>query len=120
MALKIDIAAGDPGVTRMALAGSLDSETAPQLEKALAEVDAAVPLVALDLQELAYISSAGLRVIFAAQKRQEAKQGLLLMTNMSEGVRKVFEIVRALPKMKVFSSVRELDAYLETIQKRKD
>ena len=120
MALKIDVGPGKPGVARVALIGSLDSETAPQLEKALAGVDASIPLVSLDLKDLEYISSAGLRVIFVALKRQQAKGGELVMVNMSPGVRKVFEIVRALPKMNVFTSVREMDEYLTAIQKRAD
>lgn len=120
MPLKINVGAGSPVVARMALAGSLDSETAPQLEKALDAVDASVLLVVLDLTDLTYISSAGLRVIFAALKRQESKGGELVMSNMSAGVRKVFEIVRALPKMNVFASVAEMDEYLADFQKRKD
>jgi len=120
MALKIDVDSGKPGVARLMLGGSLDSQTAPQLESALGTVDAAIPLIVLDLKELAFISSAGLRVIFAALKRQEAKGGEILMTNMSAGVRKVFEIVRALPKMNVFASEREMDEYLATFQKHKN
>jgi len=119
MALKIDVAPGKPGIARLSLSGSLDSETAPSLEKALAGVDPSTLLVVLDLKELAYISSAGLRVIFAALKRQEAKGGELVMSNLSPGVKKVFEIVRALPSMSVFASVEEMDNYLAEFQKRK-
>lgn len=120
MTLKIDVAAGASGIARLSLAGSLDSETAPQLEKALAGVDASILLISLDLKELTYISSAGLRVIFAALKRQQAKGGEVVMVNMSPGVRKVFEIVKALPTMSVFASVQEMDDYLAAMQKRKD
>lgn len=120
MALKIDVAAGKSRLERLSLAGSLDSETAPQLEKALAAVDASIILVVLDLKELAYISSAGLRVIFAALKRQQAKGGDLVMSNMGPGVRKVFEIVKALPTLNVFASEAEMDEYLANFQKRKD
>ena len=119
MPLKIDVAAAKPGLTRMALAGSLDSETAPELEKALAGVDGAALLIVLDLKDLSYISSAGLRVIFATHKKQGAKGGELLLSNMSEGVKKVFEIVRALPTLNVFASVEEMDDYLATFQNRK-
>ena len=119
MPLKIDVAPGKAGIARFALDGSLDSETAPALEKALAAVDAAVPLIVLDLEKLAYISSAGLRVIFAAHKRQGAKGGDLVMSNMSASVRKVFDIVRALPTLSVFASVDEMDEYLANFQQRK-
>ena len=118
MALAIHVAPGKPGVAHVSLAGTLDTDTAPQLEKALADVDAGVLLVALDMKELEYISSAGLRVIFAALKRQDARGGKLVAGNMSPGVRKVFEIVKALPRMEVFASAQEMDDYLANFQKK--
>jgi len=119
MPLKIGVTANKPGIARISLEGALDSETSPELEKALAGVDASTPLIVLELKELDYISSAGLRVIFAAHKRQGAKGGELLMNNMSPNVRKVFDIVQALPSMNVFASMEEMDDYLAAFQKRK-
>jgi len=119
MPLKIDVTANKPGIVRLSLEGALDSETSPDLEKALAGVDASIPLIVLDMKDLDYISSAGLRVIFAAHKRQGAKNGELLMSNMSPNVKKVFEIVKALPSLNVFASMQEMDDYLANFQKRK-
>ena len=118
MRLKIEVVASKPGITRVLVAGSLDSNTAPELEKTLTGIDGAILLIVLDMQDLEYISSAGLRVIFAALKRQEAKGGSLVFTNMGPGVKQVFEIVKALPRMNVFASVEEMDEYLATFQKR--
>jgi len=119
MRLKLEVVASKPGITRVLLAGSLDSNTAPELEKTLAGIDDAALLVVLDMQDLEYISSAGLRVIFAARKRQSAKGGELVFTNMGPGVKQVFEIVKALPNMNVFASLDEMDEYLATFQKRR-
>ena len=118
MPLKIDTVANKPGIARVLVAGALDSNTAPQLDKALSDIDASVLLIVLDMEGLEYISSAGLRVIFAALKRQEAKRGELVFTNMGPGVKKVFEIVKALPSLNVFASLDEMDEYLATFQKR--
>lgn len=118
MPLKVNVAGDKLGISRVSLVGSLDSDTAPQLEKALVAMDARVLLVVLDMKELAFISSAGLRVIFAALKRQESKGGELVVANMSPGVKKVFEIVKALPSMNVFASVEEMDEYLAHFQQR--
>ena len=118
MNLKIALEAGNDGIAYVALAGWLDGDTAPQLDKALADLDAAVLLVVLDMNELEYISSAGLRVIFAASKRQSRKGGELVLRNLSPGVKKVFEIIKALPSMKVFASVEEMDDYLAHFQKK--
>ena len=115
MPLDIDVNETKPGNARVALTGSLDSESAPQLEKELSALNANV--IAFDMTNLAFISSAGLRVIFAAAKRQRAKGGQIGMSNLRPGVRKVFEIVKALPDMNVFASEKEMDAYLASFQR---
>jgi hypothetical protein len=61
MPLTYDVNEPKPGTARVALTGSLDSDTAPQLEKAMGALDAAV--IAFDMTNLAFISSAGLRVM---------------------------------------------------------
>ena len=71
------------------LAGRLDTTTAPELESAL-ELDGIKSLV-LDFSNLEYISSAGLRVILAAQKKMSA-QGEMVVRNVNETIKEVFEI----------------------------
>jgi anti-sigma B factor antagonist len=115
MPLTIDVNHTTPGTARVVLTGSLDSETAPQLEKAMGALDDNV--VAFDMTNLAFISSAGLRVIFATAKRQRAKGGQIGMSGLRPGVRKVFEIVKALPDMNVFASEKEMDEYLARFQR---
>ena len=115
MPLNIDVNEPRPGTARVALTGSLDTESAPQLEKSLAALQANV--IAFDMTNLVFISSAGLRVIFAAAKRQRAKGGQIGMSNLRPGVRKVFEIVKALPDMNVFASEKEMDEYLARFQR---
>ncbi len=117
MPLHMDARQDKPGTASVSLAGSLDSETAPLLDKTLVDLSATADAIALDLKGLTFISSAGLRVLFAAQKRQRAKGGQLAVSRMSPGVRKVFQIVNALPSMNVFASVEEMDAYLANVQK---
>lgn len=119
MPIKIDVVSDKPAIARVSVAGSLDANTAPQLEKALEGIDSSVLLIVLDMQDLDYISSAGLRVVFAARKRQDARGGELVFTNMGANVKKVFEIVKALPTLSVFASEAEMDDYLAAFQKRK-
>ena len=79
------------GSLNIALSGRLDTTTAPQLEE---ELDAALPGIselALDFAKLDYISSAGLRVILAAQKTMN-KQGSMKIINVNEDIMEVFEI----------------------------
>lgn len=74
----------------MALEGRLDTTTAPEMENALADLAEAESLV-LDLEELEYVSSAGLRVILKAQKMMNARGGMTLI-NVNDSVMEVFEI----------------------------
>ncbi|MBQ0136362.1 MAG: STAS domain-containing protein [Oscillospiraceae bacterium] len=73
----------------VALVGRLDTTTAPDFEAAL-ELDGIKNLV-LDFENLEYISSAGLRVILAAQKKMSA-QGEMVVKNVNDAIKEVFEI----------------------------
>ena len=53
--------------------GWLDTQSSPELEKAVAELDGSVEALVLDLEKLEYISSAGLRQIVAAHKKMNGK-----------------------------------------------
>ncbi|HKK23819.1 MAG TPA: STAS domain-containing protein [Pseudohaliea sp.] len=109
----------DKDVVRVAMAGALNTETAPGFEASLDAVLAeGQHLVVLDMADLDYISSAGLRVIFKAAKQLKAEGRSLCVANRQAQIAKVFEILQALPDMRVFASDRELDAYLDAMQAR--
>ncbi len=117
MALEIKTLETTNTSLKLALNGSLDSETYPALEQTLqSQMGPEIQLVAFDLKELRFISSAGLRVFFATVKKLKARGGKVAVSNMQPGVKKVFEIVKALPDLSVFASVSELDEYLANFQ----
>lgn len=74
----------------VALEGRLDTVTAPELEKDLLPKLEGITLLTLDLGELAYISSAGLRVLLALKKAMMARGGDLCVKNMNEAVSAIF------------------------------
>ncbi len=76
-------------VMNVALSGRLDTTTAPQLEAEL-ELDGITELN-FDFENLDYISSAGLRVLLAAQKVMN-KQGDMKIANVNADIMEVFEI----------------------------
>ena len=78
------------GTLTLALAGRLDTNTAPELEAEL-KLDG-VGEVVFDFVALDYISSAGLRVLLAAQKAMMASGGKMSIANANEMVRGVFQI----------------------------
>lgn len=79
------------GKLSIALEGRLDTNTAPQLETELKRSMNGVTELVLDLAGLEYISSAGLRVLLAAQKVMN-KQGTMVIRNVNSIVMEVFEI----------------------------
>ncbi len=75
----------------LAVAGRLETLTAPELEKVVKEELTGVTDLVFDLSALDYISSAGLRVLLSAQKIMNA-QGAMKVTGANELVREVFDI----------------------------
>ncbi|MGN0597372.1 MAG: STAS domain-containing protein [Ruminiclostridium sp.] len=75
----------------LAIVGRLDTNTAPQLEAELKQSIEGTRKLVLDFTKLDYVSSAGLRVILAAQKQMN-KQGSMVITNVKPTVMEVFEI----------------------------
>lgn len=79
------------GALTLALEGRLDTTTAPELEAEMKASLEGVTSLVLDMKELAYLSSAGLRVILAAQKQMN-KQGSMVVRHVNETIMEVFEV----------------------------
>ena len=75
----------------VSLEGRLDTVTAPELEKALMELIPNLTELKLDFTDLDYISSAGLRVLLAAQKAMN-RQGSMTLTHVNEAVMEILEV----------------------------
>lgn len=71
--------------------GRLDTTTAPALETALSEALDGVTDLTFNFEGLEYISSAGLRVLLATQKRMN-RQGAMRVKNVCGEIREVFDI----------------------------
>ena len=117
--LRISIEGSGPKRT-CRLAGHLDTHTYQRADSELEPVlaDPTVNLLVLDLSDLEYISSAGLRTVFRARKSLGSRGGKVLVANPQPQIRKVFDLVKAVPFSEIFSSTAEADAYLDAMQKR--
>ncbi|MFY8124096.1 MAG: STAS domain-containing protein [Silanimonas sp.] len=117
--LRIAIEGSGPKRT-CRLAGHLDTHTYQSADSELEPVlaDPSVNLLVLDLSDLEYISSAGLRTVFRARKSLGSRGGKVLVANPQPQIRKVFDLVKAVPFSEIFSSTAEADAYLDAMQKR--
>lgn len=105
----------------LTLQGQLDATTAQDLADILnVQITAPIIFLVLDLAELDFISSAGLRVIFKVEKTLKAQGGKLFMIKLQPQVRKVFQIVMgsAVPITSIVKDLHELDEYLAGIQEK--
>jgi anti-sigma B factor antagonist len=75
----------------VAVEGRLDTTTAPELEESLKDELDNVSELVIDLKDLDYISSAGLRVLLACQKKM-MKQGKMTVTNPNDVISEIFEV----------------------------
>jgi anti-sigma B factor antagonist len=71
--------------------GRLDASSSDDASKALAKIETSTTL---NFKDLEYISSAGLGVLFAAQKRLKASGHGLKLTNLNNHIRDVFKYAR--------------------------
>ena len=77
--------------TIIKIVGRLDTITAPALDKTINEDIGDTQNLVLDVKGMEYISSAGLRVLLAAQKKMQ-KIGSMKVINVCEEVMEVFEM----------------------------
>ncbi len=76
----------------LALEGRLDTTTAPQLQDVLIPAFDEAKEITLDFSALAYVSSAGLRVLLMGQKEAKKKGGSMTICGVSEEIMEVFEM----------------------------
>jgi len=119
MSLEIVISAEKNNGKRVSIAGSLDSNTAQQLQQSVdTEINDSVATVIFDFKDLDFLSSAGLRVIFKTKKAMDNCGGKFLLVNLQPQIKKVFEIIKALDGMNVFKDQDEMDEYLAAMQNK--
>ena len=123
MSLDIQIKKGagvfSRGTVTLELTGSLDTATAPDLEReVMLLLDTGPTDMVFDLAGLRFISSAGLRVFGLARKRMKDGGGHVSFLHMQPQIKEVFEIIKALPGLSVFADVKEFDEYIAARQRR--
>ena len=118
MDLNVRVEEKENGIFLVAPSGRLDTGTAPILKKEIARVVLKAPrALILDMEGVDYISSMGVREIIQTRKKLSRIGGMLRVVNLRPPVKRVFEIIRALPPEDIFESVEEMDRYLDVIQR---
>lgn len=119
MALKIEVFRSDEGKCKIEVIGRLDTNTAPHFDEAVHAIDhEAYPVKIVDLAKLEYVSSAGVRSLFKGRKAAHDAGGQFLLLNPQPQVKKVFDIIKALPTTSVFTDEEEMDRYLDAMQRK--
>ena len=76
----------------ISLHGSLDTITSPDLEEVIRKELKEVKLLTIDLKDVDYVSSAGLRVFLLAEKTMDNQDGKLVVLNAAKEIMDVFEL----------------------------
>jgi anti-anti-sigma factor len=84
--------AQENGALVLTLEGRLDTTTAPQFQDALISAFDEAGEVSLDFEKLAYVSSAGLRVLLMGQKTAGGKSASMTICNVSDEIMEIFEM----------------------------
>ena len=118
MSLKVNSAETRPGVFTVSPIGSLDGNTYKVLEGTVETVLKQLPdVIIFDLEFLDYINSMGVRVLLKTKKEMKKRAGKVAFMKLQPQIKKVFDILNALPTMQVFASMEEMDKYLDAMQK---
>jgi anti-anti-sigma factor len=119
MSLKVNSAETRPGVFTVSPIGSLDGNTYTILETTVDLILKESPDVLIfDMEYLDYINSMGVRILLKAKKTLDKGSGKIIFMHLQRQIKKVFEILNALPTLQVFSNIQELDDYLDAMQKK--
>ena len=76
---------------KFSIQGRIDTNTSPELDKAVNESIDGVTNLIFDFEKVEYISSAGLRVLLSAQKKMN-KQGTMKVINVGDAIMEIFEV----------------------------
>ena len=119
MSLNVSVKQKEPGVFTVFCSGSLDTNTYSILENEVNQIlDSSTKVIIFNMEGGTYISSMGIGVILKTKQAIEKNKGSVILTNLAPQVKLAFDIIKALPNQTIFTSIEEVDAYLEAIQKK--
>ena len=119
MPLKVTVEEKGQGAYTIRPEGSIDANTFLILGLEVEEIMKKSPrMLIFDMANVNYVSSAGVGVVLVAEQDLKPNNGKVLMVNLQPQIRKVFDIVKALPDRQIFKSIEEMDEYLKEIQRK--
>ncbi|MCL2137951.1 MAG: STAS domain-containing protein [Treponema sp.] len=90
--MNIETTKIDPSTVVLSLIGRLDTVNSSLLERKIKQLGEGIAKLIINMEELEYISSMGIRVLLHTHKSMTEKNNKLIIKNMCQNVREVFEI----------------------------
>ncbi len=116
--MNIKVKEMSTGVFMVELFGPLDTYNHEIFNMKMESLEtASAKAIILDMAGVDYISSMGIGSIFKVRKYAKENKVEFAVLNLQPQVKKVFDAVQAMPKEAIFSSMEEIDAYLDHLQK---
>jgi anti-anti-sigma factor len=113
MALEVNTAIKSPGIFVVSPIGSIDGTDRGMLQEKVDSVLKQNPdVIIFDMEHASYINSMGIRVLVKTKNALKQRGGKIAFINLQPQIRKVFDILNALPAFKVFANLQEFDDYL--------
>jgi anti-sigma B factor antagonist len=113
MQLEVNTTVKSPGVFVVTPIGSIDGTDRGLLQGRLDAVLGQNPnTIIFDMERTDYLNSMGIRVLVKTKKALALRGGEIAFINLQPQIRKVFDIINALPAFKVFATIQEFDDYL--------
>jgi len=98
--------------TTLRIVGRVDSSVSKVLEQKVSEVVSRDSAIVVDLAEMNYVSSAGLRSFITLAKRARSSNRTIALCGMREEVAEIFEISGLLELFKIYDTVEAAVAAL--------
>jgi len=113
MALEVNTAIKSSGIFVVAPIGSIDGADQGILQEKIDSVLKQNPdVIIFDMKQADYINSMGIRVLVKTKNAMKQKGGKIAFINLQPQIKKVFDILNAMPAFKVFANIQEFDDYL--------
>ncbi len=101
------------GVTVVELAGDVDSNTAPTVQEKVLSLAQSESKILLELSDVTYMSSAGLRMLLLLYRRVSAQEGQLVLVGLSEEIQ---DTMFATGFLDFFTTCNTLESGLEALK----
>ena len=119
MSLKVNVNEEMKSVYNVSIKGSIDTVTYKVLEEEVEPLlQKSLNVLIFNMEDVTYVSSMGISVILRTKRIIEEKGGIFIMMSLKPQVKKVFDIIRALPVHNILSDKSELSKYLSGLEKK--